>query len=212
MSWPVLESQRIRAAESHIYTAGFYGLNLPQELGEQLHWTGKGDFSKAHRSVTTAKPQFPYTCTQNAILRNNSGACFVKNIEGYMISNFIHHSPPFTCKKRMCTITATFNLSNTIPFNNLSPENVLEITKPTSVLELAYPTNKKNLTISQTFIGPGTRVILLKPIFWLVTGMYLSTVPLGFPESNPTYVTAEFLMLANGQIDAIYSLYDFKET
>ncbi|KAJ9071017.1 hypothetical protein DSO57_1001265 [Entomophthora muscae] len=189
-----------------ISSSGFYGLNLPLKLDQQLHWTGKGDFSKAHRSVTPAKSQFHHTCTQNTPLRNNSSACFVKNVEGYMIPSSMHRSPPFTCKQRMCTITATFNLSNTIPFNNLSPENVLEITHPTNAPELAYPANQTTLTVTETFIGPGTRVILLKPILWSVKGLYLPTVPLGYPELNQTYVVANFLMLANGQIDAIYML------
>ncbi|KAJ9071015.1 hypothetical protein DSO57_1001263 [Entomophthora muscae] len=208
---PVRESRMIRATESHIYSAGFYGLDLPQELGEQLHWTGKGDFSKAHRIQDTANPRHPYTCTPDVLAQNSFGACFVKNVEGYRIHSYIHRSPPFTCKIRMCTITAIFNLSNIIPFNNLSPENVLEIIQPINVLELAYPANKTTLTISQPFIGPGTRNILLKPIFWSVTGMYLPTFPLGHSERNQTYVTAEFLMLDNGQIDAIYMLNEPKQ-
>ncbi|KAJ9064453.1 hypothetical protein DSO57_1030435 [Entomophthora muscae] len=124
----------------------------------------------------------------------------------------MHHSPPHTCKKQgLCAITATFNLSNTIPFNNLSPKNVLEVTQPTNDLELAYPTNKTTLTISQTFIGPGTRVILLKPILWSVMGIYLPTVPLGHTKHNQTYVVADFLMLNNGQIDAMYILNEPKQ-
>ncbi|KAJ9077079.1 hypothetical protein DSO57_1020060 [Entomophthora muscae] len=162
--------QRKRAARLLFNSQGNYGFNLPQELGQQLYWTGKGDFSKSHKREDIAHPQNPHTCTPDVLMHNDFGACFVKSGEGYMIPSFIHRSPPFTCKKRMCTITATFNFSNTIPFNNLSPENVLEITHPTNVLELAYLANKKNFTISQTFIGPGTRVILLRPIFWSITG------------------------------------------
>ncbi|KAJ9064456.1 hypothetical protein DSO57_1030438 [Entomophthora muscae] len=200
--------QNKRAARLLFNSQGNYGFNLPQELGQQLHWTGKGNFSKSHKREDIAHLQHPLTCTPDVRMQNSFGACFVKSDEGYMLPSFIHRSPPFTCKKRMCTITATFNFSNTIPFKNLSPENVLEITQPTSVLELAYPTNKTTLTISQPFLGPGTRVILLKPIFWSIKGIYLPTVPFDFPEPNQTFVAAQFLMLVNGRIDAIYTLYN----
>ncbi|KAJ9077081.1 hypothetical protein DSO57_1020062 [Entomophthora muscae] len=199
--------QNRRAARLLFKSQGNYGFNLPQELGQHLHWTGNGNFSDSHNCEDIAHPQLSYTCTPDALMQNSFGACFVKSGEGYRIPRSMYRSSPFTCKKRMCTITATFSLSNTIPFNNLLPKNVLEIIKPTNVLELAYPTNKTTLTISQPFLGPGTRVILLKPIFWLVKGMYLPTVPLGFPESNSTYVSAQFLMLVNGRIDAIYALH-----
>ncbi|KAJ9076715.1 hypothetical protein DSO57_1023560 [Entomophthora muscae] len=204
--------QNKRAARLLFNSQGNYGFNLPQELGQQLHWTGKGNFSNSHHHEDIAHPQHPHTCTSDVQIHNSFGACFVKSGEEYMIPSFIHRSPPFTCKKRMCTITATFNLSNTIPFKNLSPENVLEITHPTSVLELAYPTNKTTLTISQPFLGPGTRIILLKPIFWTIKGIYLPTVPFDFPEPNQTFLTAQFLMLTKDQIDAIYTLYNPNQT
>ncbi|KAJ9060577.1 hypothetical protein DSO57_1029322 [Entomophthora muscae] len=182
--------------------------NISSTLKKGVYWTGTKLFDEAHtrRSINFRQDVL---CFHDGPEYNSFGGCFVKHKESYRIHERpLRSTTDFCSSKGLCRRNTTFVISHNIKYifeDRYSLRELIKVFRPECPLPIVKGASK-NLTIAIIFQGPGKREVLMKPIYCTVTGFFRKMAPFGYADQNHMYITAEFPVVVDNQIDGIYTV------